>query len=1238
MTFRRLLPLLLVLWSACGEEGPGGGDRLGLQLCGNGRLEANEACDDGNVTTEVCAYGEGPCKVCDATCNLVDGETSACGDGRIDPSFETCDDGNTVTETCAYGIHCAAVCDASCRLQQLPRRYCGDGIVDDDGGELCDDGPDNDDRTPGACRHDCMPARCGDAVIDPGETCEPPGVGTCRLDCTTESCGDGILDPAEECEPALDAACRSDCTAPRCGDGRLDPGEGCDDGTLVPVAIGGGASGTCAIVEGGVVRCWSESPALDAVPHDLPAAVQLAVGGSWACTLDHAGAARCWGEDPLAGAHRLLAPPDVRFSAIAAGYAHACGIADGALRCWGKLADVPPEGGGWTQVASGHGFSCALHEDGSVACWGGSTFGETEAPAECRYVAIAAGPAHACALDDHDRAVCWGDVPAPPPSEPLAALAAAGRSTCGLTEAGSAICWGERNEEHEGPLAKLVVVGEEICGLGAEGLRCWGGKPALRVNGDGLPGACREACAPPVCGDGVADPGEACDDGDAFDTGNGCTADCQISTVCGDGIVHEGLEACDDGNTETESCAYGQSCAVCGPSCTVVAGLQSFCGDGILQPGEECDEGRGPAFVQLSLGASNLSGHGFGCGILEDGSLTCWDAEVLTPVPEGTFSRVGLGTDYACALHTDGTIVCWGDPALERMLEPPDGRFVELETAAGAACAIRDDGALKCWGDRSVDVREDGHWIAVSVADHFVCAVDVAGKLTCWDSVGASEPLIDGPFIDVAVESRTRCAVRADRTLSCWGDVPATVPKFPVVAIESGPSGMCVLDRTDAVTCVGPHSTGVYDDSRYRTIAAGSSWSCGITLDDEVRCWGIGGKPPRANSDALPNACRTDCRAARCGDGVQDAGEVCEDPDGNQEVESCVYGGGSCRVCGAGCAFTDGIRRYCGDRIVEPAEGEGCDDGSSLLWGLQMGEGFTCATSSLVPRCWGRNDLGQASPPQERLDFLAVGARHTCGLRGDDDRVVCWGANDAGQLEAPDYPVGWSMAAGRDFTCAMAMSGGLVCWGDVPFEPPTAGHFESLTAGERHLCAIDDRRNIHCWGANDNGQATPPQGLGMVALSPSPLVAGRNHTCALVGAQPVCWGDDSAGQASPPSGLAAWELAAGAGITCGRPPNGAWTCWGTGGVAAPSSPADQIAISRWEPAFTCSAEFSPQPCLGTPVEPSAVPRTNSNLHADACRVDCRPARCGDGVVDTGETCDDRNTASGDGCSATCSAE
>ena len=140
--------------------------------CGDGLVTGAEACDDGNVATERCEHGVDSCEVCDQTCRLVAGATSACGDGTLDASWEACDDGNielgdgcdddcqlepagvcgdgevtggehcdegnTVTETCGYGAESCLVCDANCMIVPGEPRFCGDGVVTND--EECDDG------------------------------------------------------------------------------------------------------------------------------------------------------------------------------------------------------------------------------------------------------------------------------------------------------------------------------------------------------------------------------------------------------------------------------------------------------------------------------------------------------------------------------------------------------------------------------------------------------------------------------------------------------------------------------------------------------------------------------------------------------------------------------------------------------------------------------------------------------------------------------------------------------------------------------------------------------------------------------------------------------------------------------------------------------------------------------------------------------------------------------------------
>ena len=103
-------------------------------------------------------------------------------------------------------------------------------------------GTENSDFEANACRSDCQPARCGDGVIDEGESCDDgernsdARADACRLDCRPARCGDGHVDTGEACDEGAKNsddtpdACRAHCQRPRCGDGVVDTGEECDEG------------------------------------------------------------------------------------------------------------------------------------------------------------------------------------------------------------------------------------------------------------------------------------------------------------------------------------------------------------------------------------------------------------------------------------------------------------------------------------------------------------------------------------------------------------------------------------------------------------------------------------------------------------------------------------------------------------------------------------------------------------------------------------------------------------------------------------------------------------------------------------------------------------------------------------------------------------------------------------------------------------------------------------------------
>ncbi|HEV8321373.1 MAG TPA: pre-peptidase C-terminal domain-containing protein [Myxococcota bacterium] len=142
-----------------------------------------------------------------------------CGD-RVLNGRETCDDGNRAD---------GDGCDSRCRVES-GASFCGNGIVEPT--EECDSGDANDDTLPDACRTNCTSPFCGDNIIDSDEQCEPPFSAGCGDTCQLQTCGNGVVEGSEPCDDGPDNsdlvpdACRTDCSEARCGDGVVDTGHG----------------------------------------------------------------------------------------------------------------------------------------------------------------------------------------------------------------------------------------------------------------------------------------------------------------------------------------------------------------------------------------------------------------------------------------------------------------------------------------------------------------------------------------------------------------------------------------------------------------------------------------------------------------------------------------------------------------------------------------------------------------------------------------------------------------------------------------------------------------------------------------------------------------------------------------------------------------------------------------------------------------------------------------------------
>ena len=334
-----------------------------------------------------------------------------------------------------------------------------------------------------------------------------------------------------------------------------------------------------------------------------------------------------------------------------------------------------------------------------------------------------------------------------------------------------------------------------------------------------LPGDDTTAAAPSICGNRKLDAGEDCDDGNA-DSTDACVGGC-VFARCGDGFVEAGIEACDDGNT------------VANDACTNDCALPT-CGDGIVQAGEDCDDGN------------------------HDDTDDC-TSRCLTPKCGDGFVHAGVEACDDGPMNADRPAILLQQGSFARWVAPVD-RGQDFPSFYGFSSASGHTGFEALRKSQIYFYRDVTTGVLTLVSQHGIDA----------NSSGQTQPPSQVTEHFFGIPSGVSVSLTDDKPSEFSFDSPTSVVgawSFDGNSDGGALSGFA-LPGSWSVDVVPTFTSGI-DAWRYfdGVVPAPSTTEIPLALTVTASLTAL----------PTPSKCRLDCTVPRCGDGILDGGEVCDD-------------------------------------------------------------------------------------------------------------------------------------------------------------------------------------------------------------------------------------------------------------------------------------------------------------------------------------------------------------------------
>jgi alpha-tubulin suppressor-like RCC1 family protein len=325
-----------------------------------------------------------------------------------------------------------------------------------------------------------------------------------------------------------------------------------------------------------------------------------------------------------------------------------------------------------------------------------------------------------------------------------------------------------------------------------------------------------------------------------------------------------------------------------GHSCAIALDGRAFCWgrneEGQLGDGTRIDR-RSPTAVAGGLTfAAIAAGDLHTCGVTTLGQAYCWGINQFGTIGDGTqlrrltpmavsggrvFASISAGSHNTCGITTDNAAYCWGQGffgangnglqsnALTPVAVSGGHAFASISAGSQYACGVTAAGQGYCWGNggnghlgngstanRLVPVAVAGQltYTLISTGTLHACGVTTSGEGYCW-GLGQFGRLGNGSvanfltpqhvlgaivFSRISAGGFHTCGVAVDGKGYCWGAGIDGALGTGTVLSRSTPgavAGGFTWASISASGVVGPPS---------------STFSCGVTVENQTYCWGSG--------------------------------------------------------------------------------------------------------------------------------------------------------------------------------------------------------------------------------------------------------------------------------------------------------------------------------------------------------------------------------------------------------------